>query len=261
MRYMNELQAAIVAAAIIHPVFAQGNPARPHYFPPYTVSSPLRQIVTALGDRVQAPGKERVTMTGSLTWQGVVSAIQIVRELPGLLRIDESGASNKSLAFDQTTTTTLTGTGAINDDDESLAETLESDTAESFLAKFGPGASVRRLGDRFKVKGETGFGSEVDIYEVVASVTFKRDKQPVTKRYMFDSNTGLLRRVVYSANQSGTTVLVQTVLSNYTAASGYALPGRIARSVNGTETFVFTLTSASITAAGAATSFTSIGGK
>jgi hypothetical protein len=253
---MRTLQAAMVVSAMLQPIFAQPVLPKARYFAPYTVSSPVRQIVIALGDRVQRPGKERLTLTGSLNQQGTISQIQIIRELPGLLRIDESGGKNKSLAFDGTT---LNGSSATDAGDEDLAETLESDTAESFLAKFGPGASVRRLGDRFKVKGETGFGSQVDIYEVVSPVTLKRNKQTTMKRYMFDSGTGLLRRVVYAATQSGKVVLVQTLLSNYSFASGYPVPGRIARSVDGTEVFAFTLTSAVVAAATPDSTFTSIG--
>src|SRR6266498_4504254 len=77
----------------------QGN-QNPHYYPIHSVMSPVRQIVNVLGDRVQKPGKERVVMTGSLTRMGVVSTVQIILELPGLLRIDEQGGKGKSLVFD-----------------------------------------------------------------------------------------------------------------------------------------------------------------
>lgn len=246
----------MTVCAFIQPVFAQGVQPKPRYYPPHTVASQVRQIVSALGGRVQGPGKERVIMIGSLNRQGVASVLQIVRELPGLFRIDETGGRNKSIGFDQTT---LKGSSAITADDEDLAETLDNDTAEAFLAKFAPGSTVRHLGDRFKVKGETGFGSTVDIFEVVAPVTLKSDKQAVKKRYMFDSSTGLLRRVVYGATQSGKVVTVQTLFSNYAGFAGYTLPGRIARSTNGTEVFSFTLTSASVVAAATDNAFTSIG--
>jgi hypothetical protein len=248
--------AMAISAVIAQPVLAEDTLPKPRYFALHTVSSQVRRIVIALGGRVQAPGKERVVMTGSLNRKGSVSSVQIVRQLPGLLRVDESGGRNRSVVFDQTT---LNGSSAIDDDDEDLAETLESDTAETFLAKFGPGASVRYLGDRFKVKGEAGFGSELDIYEVVATVNLKRNKQRVTKRYMFDSNSGLLRRVVYAARRSGKVVLVQTMLSNYSSTTGYPLPGRITRTVEGTEIFSITLSSATVSAAPQDFAFTSIG--
>lgn len=229
---------------------------KPRYYPVHSVISPVRQIVNALGDRVQKPGNERVILTGSLNRPGVVSTLQIIVESPGLLRIDEQGGKSRSLVYDLSG---LKGAAAIDDDDEGLAESIQNDTAEGFLAGFGRGASIRRLGDRFKVKGETGFGSEVDIYEVVSPVGIKRDKQTITKRYMFESSSGLLRRVAYLAQQSGKSVTVQTVLSGYSAAGGYMLPGRIARVVNGVEVFAFSRTGAVVQPAGKDNAFASPG--
>src|SRR5262249_29974060 len=153
----------------------------------------------------------------------------------------------------------LKGSSAVDNDDEDLAESIDDDTVETFLARFGPQSSVRHLGDRFKVKGESGFGSEVDIYEVAAPINLKRDKSAVVKRYMFDTNTGLLRRVLYPAKQAGNAVIIQTLLSNYSSTTGYALPGRISRLVDGAEVFVFTLTTATVTPAVTDAAFTSTG--
>lgn len=245
-----------IAIALTPAARAQNKKATPQYFALETVSSSVRPVAAALGDRVQRPGKERLVTLGSLNRKGAVSTLQIVREMPGFLRVDETGGRNKSLISDLTP---LSGSSAVDDDDEDLAETLDNDTAETFLAKFAAGATVRRLGDRFKVKGESGFGAEVDIYEVVAPVAFKRDKTSVTKRYMFDSNSGLLRRVLYAAKQSGRMVVVQTVLSNYSVQGGYSLPGRIDRLIDGIASLSFTLANASVTGAVADNSFTSIG--
>ncbi len=229
---------------------------KPRYYPVHSVISPVRQIVNALGDRVQKPGNERVILTGSLNRSGLVSTVQIIFEMPGLLRIDETGGKGRSLVYDLGS---LKGNSAVDDDDEGLAESIQNDTAEAFLGGLGPGSSVRHLGDCFKVKGETGFGAEVDIYEIVSSIGVKRDKQTVTKRYMFDSNTGLLRRVVYRTQQSGRSVTAQTVLSGYSSIGGHMLPGKIARLVDGIEVFTFTRSGAAVQAAGKDNAFASPG--
>jgi hypothetical protein len=252
------IRIGLLCAILSHLLPAQSVQAnqKPQYHPIHTVISPVRQIVSALGERVQKQGNERVVMTGTLNRAGVVSTVQVIREMPGFLRVDEQGGKGRSLVFD---INSLRGATVIDDDDEGLAESLQNDTAEAFLGSFGPGASVRRLGDRFKVKDEMGFGAEVDIYEVVSSVGVKRAKQVVTKRFMFDSSTGLLRRVVYGAQQSGRAVTVQTVLSDYSSAGGYMLPGKIARVVDGKESFVFTRNTAAIQAAGKDNAFISPG--
>ncbi|MGJ5814499.1 hypothetical protein [Paludibaculum fermentans] len=228
----------------------------PRYFPVSGVVSSARQIVAALGDRVQKPGKERVVIDGTLSRSGLASTAQVIYEMPGLWRIDETGGKGKSLVFDLTS---LKGNGAIDDEDEGLAESIQSDTTETFLTAFGHGASVRHIGDCFKVKGETGFGAEVDIFEVVAIVNVKRAKEIVSKRYMFDSNTGLLRRVAYFATVGGKQVSVQTVLSDYAIGGGYMLPGKISRQVDATVAFTFTRTAATVQAAAKDNAFTSAG--
>ena len=63
----------------------------------------IRQIVDALGDRVQKEGKERVAVTGTLNRGGVVSGLQIISEMPGLLRIEEQGGRGKTLVYDSIT--------------------------------------------------------------------------------------------------------------------------------------------------------------
>ena len=63
------------------------------YYPVHSVISPVRQIVTALGDRVQKQGNERVIMTGTLNRQSVVSNIQCAT---GVVK-DEIVTSNRNL--------------------------------------------------------------------------------------------------------------------------------------------------------------------
>lgn len=130
---------------------AHGNP---RYHLVHSVISPVRQIVEALWDRVQKPGKERLVMAGSLSRARTVSSVQIILELPGLLRLDEVGGRGKSMVFDFTS---LNGASAADDDDESVAESIQNHTVETFLGSLGRGASVRCLGDRFKVTGSTRF--------------------------------------------------------------------------------------------------------
>ena len=52
---------------------------------------------------------------------------------------------------------------------------------------------------------------------------------------------------------------MQTVLSDYSNADGYMLPGRIARVVNGSEVFAFTRSGAAVQAAGKDNAFASAG--
>lgn len=235
------LIAALLFAGIGHPARAEDKVERRTYIAPASVPSSIRQVLTAVGDRIQHKGLERTTLIGSLDRKGSVSTATITRELPGYLRIDETGSKSQNLIFDLSE---LKGSASITEEQEDLAEIFESDTAESFLGQLGPGATVRKLGDRFAVKGESGFGSFVDIYEVVVPVSLRRDKKVRAKQFMFDSETGLLRRVAYKAYQSGREVLVQTVYSKYTSAGGHQIPGQITRIADGVTVLTFTAQSA-----------------
>jgi len=135
-----------------------------------------------------------------------------------------------------------------------------SDSAESFLAVFGSNAALRHLGSGFQVKGATGFGSLVDVYEVVRPVPVKPAGQAVNKHYMFDSGTGLLSRVTYLAPSGTSTVLIQTVLSNYSAVGAYSLPGNISRIVGGIQVLSFTRAGATVSGAAPAAVFAVSGG-
>jgi hypothetical protein len=238
--------AALLLAVLVHPVLAQDQSARQArrtYIEPSTVPSSIRAIVTALGQRVQRSGLERVTLTGILDRSGMTSNVRVIRELPGYLRVDEAGAKNQSLVFDLSE---LKGSVAISADDEDLAEMLECDTAESFLAQIGPGAGIRKLGDRFLVKGQSGFGAVVDIYEFVAPVSVRRDRMIRAKHFMFDSGSGLLRRVAYRTKQSGREILVQTVYSSYSNVAGHLIPTEITRIADGTTVLSFRVNSATV---------------
>jgi hypothetical protein len=243
------IRSGILLAALLPCLHAQAvdSEPKPRYYPVHSVISPVRQIVDALGERVQAKGNERVSLTGTLTRKAGVSAIQVISEAPGFLRIDEQGGKGRSLVFDLTS---LKGAAAIDDEDEGLAESLQSDTAEAFLRGFEPGSSVRFLGDRFQVKDAKGFGAELDVFEVVSAVTVRRDKRTSVKRFMFDSSSGLLHRVVYRTEQAGKTVTVQTVLSDYSSVGAHTLPGKIVRLVGDSEVFTLARTGAAVQGAG-----------
>ena len=213
------------------------------YIQPFHVPSAVRPILNALGTRFQTPGSERLVSTGQLRRTSGISSVQIITELSGQVRIDETGGRGRSLAFD---TTTLNGKGPVDSDDEDLMESLGIDSPEQFIQSLGPSISLRLLGHRFKVTGETGFGSEVDIFEVITSVQSRSDKQNRVKHVMFDTQTQLLRRVAYTAIKGNQQIRTETIHSDYSLVNGHQIAGRTQRLENGAEVFQFTRQSASI---------------
>ena len=90
------------------------------YTRPNEVPSAVRPIVAALGTRLQLPGKERIVASGSLRRKTGTSTVRIVNELPGQVRIDETGGRGRSLSFDLVN---LKANAAVDDDDLARGET------------------------------------------------------------------------------------------------------------------------------------------
>jgi len=218
--------------------FSQERTAQPVYTHPLSVSSSLRQIVEALGDRVYEKGKEQVSFSGTLESQGKQVQILVVKESPGYLRIELSGSPSKTIIHDLNQ---LTSSRGREEGDEELAELFTTDSAEGFLQGITQGGSLRKIGDCFVVEGVSGFGKKVDIYDLYAPAPVRQGKPYVARRYMFDSDTGLLSRVRYVIERFGEEVPVQVILSDYQLVSGYRLPGKVVRISEGKTTHTFTL--------------------
>jgi hypothetical protein len=211
--------------------------SKPVYFKPYELPLSLASHVKAHGNRFEAPGKERLVVSGSLQRGASTSNLQIITDLPGKVRIIEIGGRGKTLVFDLEK---VESSGSIDDVDEDLVEALAIDSVEQFFLQIRSGGVWRSLGHRFQVKGESGFGSEVDIYEVVLVSTGRRTKEVRTKFYMFDYRTGLLRRTADTVVRGGRQVRSETIYSDYAKFDGNAIPGKVQRIVDGTESFAFT---------------------
>jgi hypothetical protein len=225
------------------PAIAQSTERVPLYTHPAGVSSSLRQVVAALGDRVHKKGKERVTLLGTIEYQGKNAPIAVVKESPGFLRIEITGSSAKTIIDDLDD---LITNRSKDEGDIAIAELFGSDTAEGFLQGISRGGSLRKIGDGFVVHGMKGFAEVVDIYDLYAPASAREGKPHIQRQYMFDSASGLLSRVRYSMGASGVSGAVQVVLSDYQTISGYQFPGRIVRIAGGTVTHTFTLLSGAV---------------
>ncbi len=215
-----------------------------------SVPGPFQRYAQAVVTRLTNQEKAQLSMSGSLTRaRGGAVPATIAIQFPGKVRFTD--AAGASAVFD--------GENArgknLNDQDD-LLESVASDSIEAFLGAVSSNASVRLLGTRFAVEGETGFGKQVDIFEVAAPTNSRSDKRLRVKHFMFDSTTGLLRSVSYSAPERGGQFRVRTVYSSYSDVAGQLIPGRIQRLENDVEAFRFDRTSAALTPAAAATQFT-----
>lgn len=257
LRY-TELGPAVLAlwAISLFGQSSQGPPPRavaplPSYIGQGLVPSTARDYVIALGDRIQKPGKERLTLAGvALDSKYGTTSARLVWELPGRLRFDRTGGSGSPppLIFDSNMG--LTNASTLPDADLAVLESLVSDSVEAFLYGFVQGHAHRFLGGRFRTdngKNPTYAGPWYDIYEAVAPPQGPPGAPPPRpKWFWFDSEGKLLIRTTYLASRGGAQIQVSTEFNKWTASAGQATPGQIVRNENGAAVFTFNIASATV---------------
>ena len=110
-------------------------------------------LLVAHGDRLQMPGNERLTLSGTLTDAAGVHTATVTAEIPGKVLVQISGAASKTLRFDGNLPST--DGAALAGGDQDLLESFQADVAENFFFSFGRSASVRFLGGRYRTDGGT----------------------------------------------------------------------------------------------------------
>jgi len=198
------------------------------YHTPAQVPSALASKFLALGNRLQKPGNERITLTGVLTDSTGSSQVQIVLELGGKLSITWLGKGAQKVVFNGTNASGASAVAIGND----LLEALSDDLPETVMSQVATGTGSRMLGQKFPNPG----GGFCDYFDVPTLGRAVKKQAPVTKRYCFDSQVGLLRSVRYlgSTNQ-----LTMTQFGNWATISGQAVAGSIVRQVGGVQVFSF----------------------
>ncbi len=160
------------------------------YFPPYRIASNLAPYVVASGDRLQIPGKERISVSGSIQFGpsgSAASAAQIVLQMPLKIRVDQGGTT---LIMDRSTPT---ATAPTVQRDSDLLETLVEDTLEGLLNIQDSAGGLRHLGSNYRA---TDLPDQTIAYDIVTEVfpsPFHGNK-PIAKTFWFNSLTKLLAR-------------------------------------------------------------------
>jgi len=205
--------------------------------------SRLREALTVLGDRLETPGRELVTVTGTLTWapQGKSVTFEAVWEFPGRLHLE---TPQEVLDFDGQTLT-----GAATPSDQVLVETFFYQTAEHFFLGQAHGLPTRFLGSRFRLddgQGKNYSGPYYDIYQVIDPVSLDGQLRMEPKLYYLNSDTLLLERVRYQSNRDSTRKDAEVQLDRWQRINNQSIPGRIVLTENGQVLFTVTIDSAVI---------------
>ena len=208
-----------------------------------TVPAAYKAFAVAAGQRLQNPGKERITGAGTLlsivNGQSQTLPVQIVWQIPLKIRIDGAGPT---VIFDQTKTSPQ---ALATQDISDMVEALLDDSVEGLLSINGQGGASRLLGTGFRDKAASKTAPSYDVVHLVYPDPLKKGKT-IGKAYWFDSRTKLLSRVTYVSN-SGSAVEVD--VGNWQNIQGENIPFLVERRENNILTMRLTLSSALVSPA------------
>jgi len=200
---------------------------------PKSVPTDLMQQVSAMGVRMRAAGKEESAYEGQLIVEsGSQKPTRVVHQISGVLRV-ENLEEKSELTFDGDVVT-----GIRDRFGESIVDTFVLDTPEGMLYALRNGASAQLLGRGFSFDSKSSHpgAPRYDIYEITAPERTHRGSEMRTRRYYFDSETGLLASARF-VDRSG--VAVETRFSVWVEVDGSLYPSRIERYEDGHRAFAF----------------------
>ena len=234
-----------LAVLVVRPIEGQtsANPVTPSqpltlFVKATDVPGPVGMFLSALGDRIQKPGKERTTLAGTFTDSNGPVQATLVWQAPGSIRFERANQPGNTVTYDS-------GTGSVlmtSPSDGNLLESLLDDSAESFFYGFHNGVAYRLLGQGFRVddgKAIDDKGPWYDVYAASGQAKSQPGKPHRLKHFYFDSRTGLLARTRYSNGE----MIVTTEFSNWIKSNGQAFPTKIVRSEGNIAVFTFAITS------------------
>jgi len=209
----------------------------------------LRWYFKAFGDRLERPGRERVTLAGMIDRVGEQPwEFTAVAEFPDRLRLTMmSGFPGRTIVYDGQAARVIDG--SLTNADKDLIESMVNDTAEHFFSSQIQGAPTRHLGNRFREDdGSTANyeGPFHDIFSLLDRVRMGPETRSQTKLYYFNSINHLLEKVHYQISRNGALVDVETRISHWHRIQDQQVPRRIARLENGQPVISLTITSATL---------------
>ena len=206
----------------------------------------LHVALRALGDRLEQPSKERLTVIGVLRQdESPPAPFTLISELPGQARLTlQNGIGQRTFTFDGQSV--VSSDGSLNQRDFATLETLVYDTAERFFVGQMASTTPRALGINFRADDGTApnyTGPFYDIYQVTDNIKTDPTLRRQNKLYCFNSATQLLERVRYTEIRSGKPVRVEVQIDDWRPDQNQQIPRRITRLEN--DVPVLTLTIAS----------------
>ena len=200
----------------------------------------------AMGTRLSQPGRERVTIAGTLQDDSGSRRVHITLQMPKLFRLEESGGKSRVITFNGNKLTKAKD--ALDEDDRRLLESVVLDSPEMLFQAIDNGSALRRLGGYFREddgKAKVYTGRYLDYYQLFPPAE-EVDELPASYRHArmvaFDSESQLLAKVWY--REAG--VQVETEFANWRDVNGEKIPGQVIRRESGRVVLRLTVDSADV---------------
>lgn len=245
-RWFKPASATKAAAPLLAQAKKKVNPLGKGYLQRRGIWPQLQPALDAYGDRWEKPGRERLTLIGTLTSGDQAEKIptQLIFEFPDKVRLEKQIDNKLHVTIFDGKKKFKLGDALKREEEEEL-ESLALDSADHFLAGHMQGFAMRYLGARFRLDDGTTpdyKGPYYDIYQMTDQIPTSKDEfLPQNKRYYVNSDSQLIERVSYQINRNGVPVNVLVQYSGWQKANGQQVPGTITRSENGKSTSVLTI--------------------
>ncbi len=129
----------------------------PNYLIRTLISPQLMPALSALGNRLEKPGQERLTLLGTITrpqQSKTANAARLILEYPDQLRLEEQSGSLVKITLVGPNGASKLG-GPLQGTDADETESLLLDSADHFFAGKMKGLAIRNLGQRFRLDDGT----------------------------------------------------------------------------------------------------------
>lgn len=235
-------------------VSPQGGPPAIQYIRCSHLTTHVCDALKVAGNRLQVPGKERLTITGSLTrvlpgGATDVVPIRLITEYPHRMRLEEQRLGQvKVIAFDgQQAWSNL---GLLTPPDLELIRSIVFDHPDHFFIGQMEGAATRFLGKGFRASATADpnyTGPFSDIYEVEDRMTMGSQSTIQRKLVFLNTNTLRVERIRYQIMRATLPVTVQLSTPAWHTVNDQLVPDNIERLENGLSVWKLTGSSWTVT--------------
>jgi hypothetical protein len=217
----------------------------------------FQSTLRALGDRLEAPGKERLILTGTIrrnSGKAGGTPMRMIVELPDKFRLEEQlGNKIRVTAFDGERQTRLERSDEdIRDErDEDEIESLIFDGIDHLFSGQMAGLAKREIG-AYLQPNHTTFANYVgpyyNVYEVVDRITHTAANRMQRKLYYFNAKTSLPEIIRYQVERGRGPLNIEVRFADWHNFNGQLIPKTFTRLENGAEALKLSVDAASIQA-------------